>query len=584
MLNLIKKWNTLRNQILFIFLFVMMIVLLIVGILTYSRVSTLLTSNAEEQMQQTAVEANGRFESLFEQLNMVTKQVATNEDLQKLLLNELDGKAATFNERQSLMQTANTLQANADGIYSIELYTKDYKKILPLGDEHLLGRIDADWIKKANQAKGSLIWVGQDPRSPEFFLAMRRVSMMDRAFSTGGYLLIRINKNYFQINQGISDDQSNDYTILVDSNGQPIISNYEANISHLFTTTDSTIRINDEDYMLVKQTSPLTGWTLAILTPVHTLTKGITVLRTVIVISGIIGFIIFSVCSFFLSTLITQPIIKLTKTMQQASKGTLTMTPNSASINEINELNNTYNQLVVETNHLIQMVYEKELIRSRSELKALQAQINPHFLFNTLDSLYWSLEDKEEEELAELVLDMSELFRYTISHQNKNEWVTIREEIDHSDRYINIMQMRFGDRLQWDKRVQPEWEHVKIPKLLIQPLVENAILHGVGNTIRACVVTVTIRKANKKNRLRVTVEDNGNGIEEETLRWIYQSIEQGGNSSLKGNGIALANVHKRLHLYYQNHNLKGLEIDSVVEKGTRISFEIPINEEDNNGS
>ncbi|MRH41922.1 HAMP domain-containing protein [Aquibacillus halophilus] len=570
MLSLLKKWNTLRNQILIVFLFVMVIVLVIVGILTFNRVSMLLKNNAEDQIQQVAIEANGRFESLFEQLNMITKQLVTNEDVQNLLLSEVEGNDATFNQRQALMERINTIHANADGIYTVEIYTKDYQKIIPLGEGSLTNRIDPWLVERADELKGKILWIGQDEDS-DSYLAIRRVSLMDQNFSNGGYLLVRVNKNYFQLN----NEQDNEYTILVDQNSNTIVSNYNGDINKVLNSNQDTIQIEGNDYILTKQSSNLTGWTLAILTPVSALTKGISILRTVIIVSGVVGFMIFTVCSFFLSTVITRPIIKLTTTMRKASEGILTLNPKISSTNEINELNNTYNQLVEETNHLIQMVYEKELTRSRTELKALQAQINPHFLFNTLDSLYWSLEEKDEEELAELVFAMSGLFRYTITHINKGEWVTIKEEMEHAERYIQIMEMRFGDRLTWKKLVPEQWEKVKIPKLIIQPLVENAILHGAGNTVQTCHVSVIIEKSKVENMLSIKVIDDGPGMDQEKVNWLYQSMNEG-VSSVKGNGIAISNVQKRLQLYYQKENLDGLVIESEINKGTSVSFDIPI--------
>lgn len=273
--------------------------------------------------------------------------------------------------------------------------------------------------------------------------------------------------------------------------------------------------------------------------------------------------------------MITRPIIRLTKTMRFASEGSLPLTPNISSVNEINELNSTYNQLVKETNHLITMVYQKEIIRSRSELRALQAQINPHFLFNTLDALHWTLEEKEEEELAELVVTMSNLFRYTISRSSEDEWVRIKDEIEHIEDYMEIMKMRFGEQLKWHIELPEAFEEVKIPKFLIQPLVENAVLHGAENKLGQCIVDVTVEQAEEIDRIKVSVRDDGIGISASKLNSIKESMEKGGIDSATGKGMALSNVYKRLTLYYQKRQQKGLIIESIENEGTLISFEIP---------
>jgi len=575
MFNLLRKWNTLRNQILFVFLSVMLVVLLFVSTLIFNQVSSLLKNNAEKQIQQVAVEANGRIETLYEQLNMASKLAATNDKVQKLLTKEYEQKNVTFYEKQELMGTVNTITANSDGIFSFQLFTSKQKRILPLDDANIMTGLDASWVEKADQAKGSLVWIGEDPNDSNYFLAIRRVNLINRSFTNGGYLLFSIYDNYFQFANQALTDETNQYFILLDQLNQPIITNFEQSSESIVQSNKKTIQINEKDYMITKNLSYMTGWTVLILTPYNTLTEGITVLRTSILLAGIIGLLIFFVCSFFLSNIITRPIIRLTNTMRFASEGSLPLTPNISSVNEINELNSTYNQLVKETNHLITMVYQKEIFRSRSELRALQAQINPHFLFNTLDALHWSLEEKDEEELAELVVTMSNLFRYTISRSTEDEWVRIKDEIAHIEDYMEIMKMRFGEELKWNIHLPEAFEEVKIPKFLIQPLVENAVLHGAENKVGQCTVSVMVQQAEIDNHIKVIVRDDGIGISETKLSRIKEAMEKGGITSATGKGMAISNVYKRLTLYYQERQQKGLIIESIENKGTLISFEIP---------
>jgi two-component system, sensor histidine kinase YesM len=578
MFSKLHKWNTLRNQILVVFLVVMLIVLSIVGLLTFNRVSTLLQKNAEKQILQTAVEANGRLESLYKQISTSSKLVMTNDSIQKALTKSEQGKYIPFAERQQLEGIVTTIQANTDGIFSFELYTNTFNRLIPLDDTNLVTRIDGKWIQQADKANGSLVWIGDDRRNSDNILALRRVNLLNRGFENGGYLLISIYRDYLQFVDQEESNIENQYAILLDQELKPILSNYNQSLEPIIHNEAPTLSLDDEEYMVTKQTSNETKWTLVILTPVKALTEGISVLRSGLIISGIIGFIIFLISTLFLSSFITRPIIKLTETMQQASAGSLTMNPSVTTVNEINELNSTYNQLVKETNHLIKMVYQKEITRSRSELKALQAQINPHFLFNTLDALKWTLEDKDEEDLAELVVSMSNLFRYTITKQNDGDWMPIKAEIQHIEDYMEIMRMRFGDHLNWQLNMPLSFSQIKIPKLLIQPLVENAVLHGAGNTMKPCTISVTIQHSANHEYLEIVVEDDGPGIAQDKLESIKQAMQSGGVLSKNGNGMAISNVHKRLELYYQK---SGLIITSEENSGTRVSFVIPAKGEEN---
>jgi two-component system, sensor histidine kinase YesM len=554
----------------------MIIVLLIVSLLTLKQVSSLLKNNAEKQIQQVAIEANGRIESLYEQINMSSKLVITDEEVQRVLTAVHNRKEVSFSDRQRLMGHINRIMGNTYGIFSFHLFAGKQQRVLPLDEDSLLNRIDKKWINEANKARGRMVWIGEDPNDRNYFLAIRSINLIERQYKNGGYLLISINRNHFTFaNETYENSQ---YSILLDQDQRPIIKNHTGDITDIIESNENIVQLNQQDYMVTRQLSKLTGWTVIILTPVSELTEGMSGIRTGIILSGVFGALIFTISALFLSTIITRPIIRLTKTMQHAGEGSLTLNPSVSSINEINELNSTYNQLVKETNHLIQMVYQKEILRSRSELKALQAQINPHFLFNTLDALHWSLEEKDEEELSELVLAMSNLFRYTITKETDDDWVFLKDEIKHIADYMEIMKMRFGDRLQWHVSVPSEYEFVKLPKLIIQPLVENAILHGAGNKAGNCHISVTVEPVNREGKewISICVQDDGPGIDKERLEWIIQSMKTGGTSSVKGKGMAISNVYKRLKLYYKEIIDFDLIIESKVNGGTQISFEIPI--------
>ncbi|GAE33704.1 cache domain-containing sensor histidine kinase [Halalkalibacter akibai] len=574
------KWNTLRNQILIFFVAAMAVVLLIVGVVTFNTVSKMLKTNAEKQIQQTAVQASGRMEALYQQIDMISTQVSTSLNVQQLLLDEKLGQQASFAERQSLMSVINSFQAYTDGIDSFELYLTDERRLFPLNEKTLTERIDSKWIRQAEQENGRLVWIGRDPAAEDFFLALKQVNLIDRWFSPGGYLLIRIRPGYFQFQESAFTD---DFMALLDQNGEMVTSTYEGDIGTLVSDYPNRLFIDDTEYMMNLETSRVTGWQTFILMPVQAVTQDVSYLRMALVIAAGIGFAIFLAFSLGLSNMITRPIFKLTSAMRYGRLGALKASPGSFSTIEINELNDTYNQLVETMNHLMQEVYEKEIIRSRTELKALQAQINPHFLFNTLEALYWSLDEKGEEELAEYVFSMPELFRYTISHQKQDDWVELGEEMEHIERYMHIMKVRFGERLMWQMDVPSEYEPVQIPRLLIQPIVENAILHGVGNKNGQGTIKVNIKPVEESTRLRIEVIDDGPGMNESQLETIKDHLKLNQVPAGKRNGMAIVNVNKRLQLYYPKNQSSELIVESKAGEGTKVMFEVPIFGGDHHG-
>lgn len=531
--------------------------------------------NAEKQIKQTVVEANGRMEALYKQIDTLSNQLVTNDTVQQLLFGLVNGESMDFAKWQSLTKVINNIHAYSDGISSFELYTTEGKRIYPFDDKSISNVINERWVTMADKEKGRLVWVGKDLNNGNYSYAIRRVSLMNRSFSNGGYLVVRISNSYFQVKEIMADNGEKDYMMLLDRDLTPITRDCGIDIQNVLLERYKTVTISKKEYMIVKESSKLTGWTIVILKPMSFLMESVSTVRTVILYSGTIGFFIFLISAILLATMITRPIKKLTKTMKHAKMDELKPNPENFSSLEIIELNRTYNQMVENTNHLIQVVYEKELLRSRTELKALQAQINPHFIYNTLNALYWSLEEKEEEDLAEIVIAMSELFRYTIGNSKSDEWVTIHDELEHIERYLKMMKMRLGDRLLWDISAPAEYLNVKIPKLMIQPLVENAILHGIEKTRKQGYVSIKVEKVDISSTLKITVEDNGPGIESEMLKSINQEIQNDGVSSFKGMGMALTNVNKRLRLYYDECNLTGLHLNSEQGKETKVAFEIP---------
>ncbi|WP_345773404.1 sensor histidine kinase [Paenibacillus sp. 19GGS1-52] len=577
------KLNTLRNQMLLGFLAVMLIILTFVGGITFHSVSTMLKNNAEKHIQQTAIQANGRLEGILEQINSLTTLVSTNEYIQQLLLRDIEGQPATFAERQALPPIINLVQMYTDGIKSVELYKNDGARLYPLDGSSLRDKVPEDWIKQATEKKGALVWFGIDPLDTTSVLAIRQISLIDRHFATGGYLLIRSDRSKFALKGSLSGEGEEDAEtiLLLGSDGQFITSNDDT-ISQetagklLEGTNDHVASIGKNSFIVVKQRSFVTGWTLLILTPVNVITKGISVLRTTILASAIMGTLLFTLLSFFLSTLITRPVFKLIKAMRDTRLGILKPIENISFTMEIQELNYSYNKMVDNINELIQLVYDKEVSRSHTELKALQAQINPHFLFNSLDVLHWSLLEKDEDQLAEYVVAMSDLFRYTITGSSKGRWVKLHDELEHVKRYLLIMKMRFEDRLVWEIEAPPEFADVELPRLLLQPLVENAILHGVESKIEPGLVKLTVTRDGE--RITIMVEDDGVGMDEEKLRSLLEGLDSGKVSSSKDSGLGIANVQKRLQLLFSGKNEQSavMAIDSQKGQGTRISIQIPV--------
>lgn len=274
-------------------------------------------------------------------------------------------------------------QAYMPSVGSLELYTAEGKMLFPIREGSLVDRIGQTDIREANQMKGRLVWIGIDPEDSRSLLAIRQVSLVDRWFSRGGYLITRMERSYFRLNDASAVNEEADETmLLVDRQGQLLSGEplNQTDLSAILHSKTQTVHIGEREYVKAIQQSERTGWSLLILIPVSVVTDGITVLRTTLIISASLGAVLFLFMSFMLSTLITRPIGHLIQAMRRSRQGALTLNPEPASAVELRELNVEYNTMIVDINELIRVICEKEVLQSQTELKALQAQINPHFL------------------------------------------------------------------------------------------------------------------------------------------------------------------------------------------------------------
>jgi len=500
--------------------------------------------------------------------------------VQQLLLKEHEGDVTSFAERQKLSPIIHRMRLYANGIKSVELYSYGGRKLFPLDGNSLQERIDADSIMQATERRGSLVWFGVDPNDRDAILAIRLVKLIDSNFAPGGFLLVRMNRDLFEL-RDLQHNAEGEYELMVvDAERRRIMSSLaipqEEAAALIGNDSNGTIRMDGQEWMVVKQTSGITGWTLYILTPVSRITEGISVLRTAIVIPALLGSALYLLLSLFLSTVITKPIMQLRRTMRVTRLGTLKRVENVSTTIEIKELYRTYNEMVEDINNLIRLVYEKEILQSRAELKALQAQVNPHFLFNTMETLYRSLNQRGESELAEFVITLSEFFRYTITRNNRDEWVTLEQEFSHIEKYLQIMRKRLGERLAWEIDLPQPLAHVSIPKLLVQPIVENAIVHGIEEKIGGGKVTISACRKTQSDDIVIEVCDDGVGMNEKTLEALSDSMYTGDVSSAKGTGFGIANVERRLRLSYRYMPGKNcVEIESRDGEGTRVRITIP---------
>ena len=275
-----------------------------------------------------------------------------------------------------------------------------------------------------------------------------------------------------------------------------------------------------------------------------------------------------------LSRRIVDPIDRICERLEAIGKGSLLVCePIQADVEEVQLLSDGIESMVGHLKRLIDKNTEQEKQRRRTELALLQAQINPHFLYNTLDTIIWLIESGEISEAVTMVGSLSNYFRFSLSRgQNV---ITLAEEEQHIRSYLEIQQMRYRDLMEYEIDIPDELKNFILPKLTLQPLVENALYHGIKNRRRKGFIRVTGRAQNERLILEVT--DDGSGMTEERLDEVRASLADG-----RREGFGLRTVHQRIQILFGGEY--GLAVESTPDVGTRVIVTIPMQTiEESNG-
>lgn len=302
------------------------------------------------------------------------------------------------------------------------------------------------------------------------------------------------------------------------------------------------------------------------------------ILTTIQIIITILAIII-SINSFItVSAAIQKPISDMEKLSTKVSNGDLTARIDIPHVNELNTLAENLNTMAGQIDLLIQKNMEEQKNFQKAEMKALQAQITPHFLYNTFDTIVWLAEEEHTEEVVRITKAFSDFLRISLSRGH--EWITISQELEHIKNYLTIQKIRYADILNYSIDADEALMDVKMIKLVLQPLIENAIYHGIKNKRGRGKLKVSAHFTNdSRTFVCFTVEDNGAGFTEERLGQVRNELRTGAQDSEKLSSVyGLYNVNKKLKLYY-GENTEGLLIESEAGKGSKISFTIPVNTE-----
>lgn len=327
--------------------------------------------------------------------------------------------------------------------------------------------------------------------------------------------------------------------------------------------------INNNKYQIVYKHSTYSNFKTVGVFSLSEALQVVTNIRYYIVGIGVITMLLAIIAALFFTKSIVKPLKKLRRLMRKAEEGDLNVRFENKYSDEIGQLGDSFNKMIDEIRNLIEMVYEEQKSKREAELKILQAQIKPHFLYNTLDTIQWMAQGHGADDIVEVVAALTNLFRIGIN--KGNEMISVKEELEHIKSYLVIQKIRYEDKFEYTIEFEEDILKYQVIKLILQPLVENAIYHGIKERRGAGKISITAGRYEKGLCFRVS--DDGVGMTEERLQEIYKMLENDKQGE-KNLGYGTFNVQNRIRLSFGNDY--GLVFDSKAGRGTTVCVYHPI--------
>lgn len=538
--------------------------------------------------------------SYLEEVDSIAKNVNYNYYLQDYLetvIKEEDdyvdsgiGKNMRSYEMSS-QAFSDTLLSRAD-ISSIMIFGK--KKMLLNRSMYTYQKValdysKLDWYAKAVAKPQDAIITG--PNRHSFFDTDDEVISLSRevqSYENGtfrGVILINLNMNKItEICNSFQEKQENFICIINDKgelvyeqqNGRERFAfdekeNRQELNTALGKTKESCFRLNyrGEKYLVTRTDMKTTGWTLVSMVPYKSVMAETMAISGVMILAVAITLIVTLLLLNRILTGVVKPLKKLEKYMVQVNPDNMDQLMEILTDDEIGHLSMKFNQMMDRIRNLKEQVIEEQEDKRKYELQALQAQINPHFLYNTLDSIIWMAETNDSNIVA-MTEALAKLFR--ISLNKGNEEISLERELEHVKNYLIIQSMRYADKFTYEISAEPGVERCRTIKLILQPIVENCIYHGIKK--KRGTGKITIRAYRREQNLIIEVSDDGCGMPEEICRKILSDEIESENIS--GSGIGVKNVNERIQLRFGKKY--GLSYSSEEGVGTTVTYVLPYNE------
>lgn len=551
---------------------------------------------AIEQSRQKLQLVDGYVTNVFDYMLYIANSVQNDSSMTVVLKEIAAGKTyegpnadyEKFLDNNKILSKIYNMTIHGDRAYVTILLTDGTRFTnYPLSEFDPLELQDEPWFPEMDSLRGmQSLWIGTSPTVYPIEASISPYQItMGRTLWAGvkpyGYVFVTImEKQVSGIFEGLSGGQE---TLLLDGSGLILSHTDKEKIGASFPHRDTPsgraarseiVNVGDESFILMSRRQTLTGWELVSLTPYKQAVFKMNSIFNRVAMLQLVSFVVFFLLFLYLLGNFTKPLVRLGKMAETVQRGNLEVRSNIRGSDEIGYLGQSFDQMLDRVKTMIAEITITQTRKRKAELAMLQAQINPHFLFNVLNSIRMKVMRGGDLDSSEMIASLSKLLRMTITQSN--DTIPLHEELSIVSDYVKLMNMRQREKAELVLDPAPDTLMVLVPRFFLQPIIENALIHGLSQ--RAGTIIIATRATVQEIRIRI--EDDGKGMDRESLSNLREKLSRAGERPVAGSdhsgrlsGIGLANVCDRMRMTYGDSF--HIEVISEADAGTNITINIP---------
>ncbi|MFS0839754.1 sensor histidine kinase [Paenibacillus sp. 1P03SA] len=578
--RLLQKWNSLHNQFLLVIALVLIFPLLLSSYWIDKPLETVIETKIGNSAQEALNQANGNLELFFQDVLKAAVDLSLNPGITAMLKQP---EATTYYDKLRITDSV------LDKLHT-PFFTETYVTLLDrhgswmstkyVGPDLYETYLKSDWYRQTLQEPYGIKWLVNDRDHYLYYDKSRLLTLVKTVTDANrniGTLLLSVKDSDLQKMLAKLEGE----VVLLDQTGRIISSSVPPGMEEISLRPESLqtiqtsskgqliMEIGDKKWIAGYATVGLTGWKLVQYIPHETVFSEIYELRRTnrLTVAGI-G-LVFMLLAVTVTHRVTRPLKLLNKKMSEIEKNDFNSSLHEAGPAEISTLIATYNGMSAQIRDLLRRLKEEYRKKEEMRFRALQAQINPHFILNTLNNIKWMAYIREDREVGEMLSSLGSMMEASIGRGET--LIPLKEELDYIGHYVTLMKLRFSEKLTLHVDVPPDCGDQEMIKLLLQPLVENSIRHGIELLDRPGVIAIGAEVRRERGLMILTVADNGCGISGLKLEALRKELAVPDGSSP---GVGLRNVQERIRLHYGGGY--GLEVDSEAGAGTTVTLKFPL--------